>query len=323
MAKLPPGNIFIPPRGMALRGVLYTTVSHGVLTLRSWPRKQPTVPTARATENRKRLAYSSIASLYMDAHQQEFSRELARRTTLNQRDLLMMALFGRIGTIVLTTGRKLYSMASVRDVSNLLDALSQIPGTMLYRGANIWQPIAGGADGDVLTWQPGDIPQWAAGAGGGASESFQLMPPIVPNIASVAFTTGNLALRPIRPSQNMSLTGVRLPIFSLTATAQAFPVIYAANPAGNGAAGGTKAGQGAQVTIAPGILSLPFAAPILLTANQWYWAGVAITGTGNITFMRSDDAHTFSYFAQTTATAPTTAPAITSATGNGGGWWLW
>lgn len=167
MVKLPPGTIGVPPRGMALRGDVYIRPHAGGFIVTTWPKKRPTPRNAKEADARSMLQVATIASLYMDAHQTLFSRELSKRTGLAPRDHLMMALFNRVGHWTLRDGRKLYSMASIQDVSALLDTLGQVPGDILVRGKDWWYRLPPGNPGDVLTVDPDGMLTWLPASGGG------------------------------------------------------------------------------------------------------------------------------------------------------------
>lgn len=167
MVRLPPGSLLIPPRGQSLRGVWYTKTIGGRTYICKWPRAQPTARNEREAHARSMLAVAASCTAYMSAQEQAFSRELSKRTTLLPRDMLMMSLFGRVGYVVTLDGRKVYSMASMQDVSNLLDTIAQTRGDVMFRGPTWWQRLPIGTLGQVLTVSPEGLPQWAPGGGGG------------------------------------------------------------------------------------------------------------------------------------------------------------
>lgn len=169
MAKLPPANLLIPPRGASLRGAYYTTLTPHGLTIRSWPKPQPRPRTERERVARDNIATATRVSIYIDALFQEFSRELSKRTTLLPRDMLIIGLFGRVGVVTHKSGTKVFSMAAVQDVSDLLDAIAQLKGDIIFRGSNWWQRLPAGQPGQVLAVSGDGTPEWIDGGGGGGS----------------------------------------------------------------------------------------------------------------------------------------------------------
>jgi hypothetical protein len=76
----------------------------------------------------------------------------------------MMALYARMGVVVLNTGRKIYSMPSIQDVSDLFDAIIQLKGGMVVRGTERWDGILPGIPGQVLSILPDGEVAWADNA---------------------------------------------------------------------------------------------------------------------------------------------------------------
>lgn len=167
MAKIPPDAYALPARGTALRGLAYTQVRNGRMVWVRWPRKRPTAGSPENQTRRDNIALAARVSIYMDVHQQMFARKVSERGPLQPRDLLMAALFRRIGTVVTREGRKIYSMAAMQDVSDLLDSIGQVEGTILYRGPTWWMALAPGVPDQVLTVDADGSPAWMPSQGGG------------------------------------------------------------------------------------------------------------------------------------------------------------
>lgn len=167
MVKLPPGLIFHTPRTPSFKGRWYVRDFRGGWVLAAWPRRQPTPANARVKEQQDRFRLVNQATLYMDAHQQQFARDIAAVTQLAPRDLLVMALYGRGWYISTLDGRKLISMAARNSISEVLDAIAQTPGSVMFRGEDWWSPLDPGTEGFVLTMGADGHPAWAPGGGGG------------------------------------------------------------------------------------------------------------------------------------------------------------
>jgi hypothetical protein len=62
--------------------------------------------------------------------------------------------------VVLTSGRKIFSVAAYQDVSLLLDAIGQIPGMVLFRDQDWWKALQPRLENDVLRLNADLKPEW-------------------------------------------------------------------------------------------------------------------------------------------------------------------
>jgi hypothetical protein len=86
---------------------------------------------------------------------------------LPARDVFSSAMNGLLWVIEDESGRRWYSMAHRERISRSLDVFSQERGSLLVRGAEIWEPLLPGQPGDVLTITDQGVPGWMPGGGGG------------------------------------------------------------------------------------------------------------------------------------------------------------
>lgn len=321
--KLPPDNLLIPPRGASLRGLAYTRVQNGKLVWCAWPSPAQRNRSTAEEHNRWLFGWMSTAANYQPPDAQVFSRAVADRTVLAARDIMIAAMYGRFGHILRSDGRKLYPMPAIQDVSSLLDAIGQTPGDLLVRGPSLWQRVPLGVPAQVLTVQPDGSLAWNTPTSGAGLPPFMQVPAIQPAFASANFAQNNYAASIILPQQNVTVTGVRIFVKAPGATTTGLPAIYTANPSGLNLAGGALVAQGSPVTLAAGIVDMPFAAPVNLAAGTWYYFGPCIRGTGGTTLARLDHAGDAAVFAQSGATMPSTAPANSNTQQTYAGWWLY
>lgn len=189
MAKTPLGGSFGPRRGVSIRGRFYTVDTPNGVVIKRWPRPQPTPRTQAEADNRKLLAQAARATAYMSSGSQEFAREIAKRSRLLPRDMLLIALFNRLGYVIFPDGRKVFSMVAMQDVSALLDALGQTEGDLLVRGEDWWIRIPKGDPDTYLHIADDGSFEWATvGGGGGGSGSGARMSKQSGNQAVPAFT---------------------------------------------------------------------------------------------------------------------------------------
>jgi len=141
----------------------------GTLRVRKWPKKRPGPlhPNQQFWVDWFRQA--NILAKYAAAPDIISARRMTDGTPLMPRDVQLMAMRGRLFYLTATDGRKIYSVAARDDVSESLDTLSQIPGSILARSSSLWVPILPGPSGTVLTSTgEGNLPVWAPGGGGGS-----------------------------------------------------------------------------------------------------------------------------------------------------------
>lgn len=287
MVKLPPGSFMIPFRGAALRGQFYTREVNGRLYAARWPRSQKTARTAREADNRQLLKLAASITKYMSPQEQQFSRELAKATKLSARDLLMISLFNRIGVVVLRDGRKIFTMASIQDVSAILDALGQTPGDLLVRGDPFWTNIPKGANGTFLSInEDGDF-EWVEVGGGGGGGYFTGMtgaPDFTGGNTTSAFATkGFIATA----RTNLSITAMGWFVDQAGSGDTYRGVVADANPS-TGVIGSTinLTPTHSSGSTDPRAIRTAFSTPVTLTAGQAYFFGLQVTSGSGTTAAR-------------------------------------
>lgn len=145
--------------------------------IREWRGKQ--IVQAKPRRGRKELSerqqiavdkfkQAAILAKTCAPSQQITADALTKNTQFFARDLIYMAMYGTLAAIQLDDGRKLFSVAANQNVSDLIDALAQRVGEMLFRNVDGWEPIPVGEPDDVLTFRDGR-PQWLPASGGGGA----------------------------------------------------------------------------------------------------------------------------------------------------------
>lgn len=163
------------------------------------------------------------------------------------------------------------------DIETLLDSISNVRGSVLYRGAAGWAALAPGTSGDVLTTGGvGADPAWAAGGGG--SNVVETWPAVMSSNDTGAFATLADLLVP-RVSVSVSSILAAFNNATIGNTYNAF--IATVNPT-TGAITGTVATGTAFTTLATGFQTRAFAiTPVTLNAGTAYIIALVITsGTG-------------------------------------------
>lgn len=95
----------------------------------------------------------------------EIVAELKRQELLSRvmaRDIWSSAANGLLLYFEDSEGRRIYSMAHVERVSRSLDVFTQVTGSLLVRGIDVWEGLPPGPDGAVLVARgPGRLPEWS------------------------------------------------------------------------------------------------------------------------------------------------------------------
>lgn len=139
----------------------------GTLRVRKWPKKRGPPKSAKQAWWVDWFVQANRLAKYADGASMARSIAMTKGSGLYPRDVLLMAMRGRLYNWVDSDGWRWYSMAAIGDISNSLDVLGQTVGDILVRAVDRWRPPAPGGAGQVLTNQgPGAPPIWSAPPGG-------------------------------------------------------------------------------------------------------------------------------------------------------------
>lgn len=151
------------------RGVSYSYVRNGLEITAKWPRSRGRSLKANTREQMEYFRQVQDAFKLMDPKLAIAIRNAVAGTPLMPRDLFLKAISGRLAYFIEPNGRRIFSVAGMKSVSDNLDILGQVTGDLLFRGLELWERLEIGAEGQVLTVGPDLIPVWAAGGGGGGA----------------------------------------------------------------------------------------------------------------------------------------------------------
>lgn len=149
-------------RRPSLRGVTYIRVSNGQEIAVKWPHGRGKRIHPKTAEQMEFFRQAQWAFKYSAWQVQQQITQAVKGTAIMPRDLFLMIVSGRLFDIMLPDGTRVYPMAGVKDISASLDWISQVPGSMLWRGEELW----GGTeppelDGLVLTSMGSvEAPKW-------------------------------------------------------------------------------------------------------------------------------------------------------------------
>lgn len=171
MAKIFPGPL-APPSVPRVRGQIITNVRQdGTLQVQKWPRKR-----GKAREGYdlyRQLEFRLVASWASNPEPiaLQTAMELADGSDNVPRDLIMMASYGTLYEIRRENGQlaEVYRVVAP-NAQLILDQVTDVPGSILYRAQIGWIGLPPGNNSFVLTMS-GNVPMWlpvTGGGGGGA-----------------------------------------------------------------------------------------------------------------------------------------------------------
>ena len=155
-------------RSPSYRGRVIIYAQRGVLRVAKWPRKRGTPKSAKQRWWNDWFTQANLLAKYADPMSQARAIQMTKGSGLYPRDVLLEAMRGRLYWWADETGWKWFPMAATQDVSNSLDTVAQVVGSILVRALDRWRAPALGNLDEVLTLKGPDlIPEWAAPGGGG------------------------------------------------------------------------------------------------------------------------------------------------------------
>lgn len=167
MAKIGPPDARLVARLPALRGrLVFRDNGRGTLVAQAWPkkRKRPLHPTT--VEQSSRFGAVVKLTKYIAPDEYVASLSVTAHTGLYPRDLLVKAIYGKLVALHQNQGRIYVPMATLLQISALLDLITNQEGQGLVRGPEYWEPGEFGGGG--ANW---DYPIWDAFVDTGTSTS--------------------------------------------------------------------------------------------------------------------------------------------------------
>lgn len=165
----------------------------GVLRVRKWPKKRGPPKSAKQAFWVDWFIQANRLAKYADGMSLARAIEMTKDSGLYPRDVLLMAMRGRLYNWVDQDGWRWYSVAAIGDISESLDVLGQTVGDILVRAVDRWRPPPAGSVGQVLTHAgPAAPPVWAPSTGVGGFVGGALVRKTanqsIPNIAWTVLT---------------------------------------------------------------------------------------------------------------------------------------
>lgn len=317
-------------RRPSFQGNVVMRVQRGIEVAAAWPPKMK--KSARKLQAERMEFFRQVQWAWKftyPAYVQQLTAAV-KGTPLLPRDLYLSQMAGRLLGLQLPNGAWIVSVAVQNDVSETLDYLTSIPGSILIRGEEGWIGLNPGALGQVLTMGAApDLPSWedAGGGGGGAGT---LIPR--PSPGNMRFTTtsniaGNISMLLTHAPLEVDtlIARLRLPTRS-NPSGNWKPVIYdwgAIDDQPQVTTGAALVATGPAVTMSAGInmVDMPFDAPTLLPGGRLYLVGWHRNG-GSLQLSQTALNETRTFYSTTTVLAapPAALPAMSISTGAGVSW---
>ena len=144
---LAPGN-----RLPSLKGVVMIDTFRGAPRVRKWPAKRGPPKTEQHRRQVEMFTWAQAMAKGQPGRTHAAAIDLTKRTGFYPRDVMTAALYGTAWRIALSNGTVYTSMANALTVSENLDLISHVPGSVLVRGTDRWQGVPSPAL--QATWFP-------------------------------------------------------------------------------------------------------------------------------------------------------------------------
>jgi len=256
----------------------------GTFVLQAPPKKRGPARSGWPYKNQLLFAWVEKQTRILEPRMRQTCEELARNTVYTWRDIATMMILGTYYAIELPDGTLIEgARMSNPDPQYILDLVTQVVGSILYRADVGWIGLAPGTAGDVLT-QGGSGPAWAPPTGGGGA-TLTAEEITAPQGVHVAFSGTSLganftSLFALWLPAGIACTGVRFFCMGGAGGATVKGALYDCGPTGTGSGPlNLLASDTTGITPAAGVNSSPFAAPFTTTYSGYHFAGWNLTGS--------------------------------------------
>lgn len=161
--------------GPSLRGLIYQYERNGAWVTSKWPAPRGKKATKKQQEARQAFKDVMLAMKLTAPNIQTVHRAAASGTPMLPRDTLMAALYGNGPSINFYSGKVIKPMTNKYMASTVLDAIGWEPGSLLWRGADTWEVVPAGLEGQFLQSNGSDkAPEWVQPPAGEPSRIYQM-----------------------------------------------------------------------------------------------------------------------------------------------------
>jgi hypothetical protein len=195
--------------GLKIAGSLrvFWSNKHQRFIARGWPTKAPPMTPARRASIQR---FKDVVQLIKTNAPEDVmaAEEFTANSPFLVRDVLMMAATGKLVSAYMADGTYWTGLnMAFPEIQTYLDSISNVRGTILFRGAQNWIALEPGDAGDVLTTHgAGADPDWAPSSGGGGSEVNYFGMTNAPSLAS--YGSNGAVYIPVLVQANQTMKGV-------------------------------------------------------------------------------------------------------------------
>jgi hypothetical protein len=244
-----------------------------------WPKKRGKKISPKQAQAMLDLTNATLVMKYLDPAAIINATKLAGRGIVLPRDLLLMMLYGRLWTVGIADHGWVYSMASLIDMSALLDMFEQTPGSLLFRASDFWDGLPPGPEGYRLQMNAEGLPEWLLPppVGSGFISGFSQVG-FAPARSTTAFATKGCI---VMPDQDIEISDIVYG-FDANGGAQTIAVTIAHLDAFTSTAAIDAIVSGPTTPVSrpngPGIYAVPPTVPTVLQGGEPYLIALSRTG---------------------------------------------
>jgi len=272
------------PKPQAKGAISIRYTKHGVVA-QKWPAKGKPIRTYMRAAGVGAFQWAIQQIKDADPMDVQAAIELVKGTGLMPRDALLAAMYGKGIEFTTEDGTTYRHLAmSERSIQGLLDTISNVPGTILYRDNDTWRGLEPGVPGQVLqTNGPAEVPTWEnpGGAGGGYPGNWLLAPVGASNHAAGA---NSLTIQGLFVPRGYTVTKLGFWAMATNPTVKFELGLYKDFVLGTG----TKLSDGGGIrtgTVAKTYYEFTLDTPYLATDDVQVWAALNSNG-GGVTYLQ-------------------------------------
>jgi len=177
-------------------------VSMGKERVRAWPRPRGANQAPSVVRNQMLFRNYSWAIKYLAPEMMTQIYDARQGMPLLPRDVAMMMLSGTLLWFSTPNGKAIYSMAALQAVSQSLDAIGQIQGSVLVRGEQYWEAVPYSPGGQPWWFSPPDMTSWTFLSGDGTQLTSTYDPLAGTSVEVGAISPGDLRRIAVMPIPN-------------------------------------------------------------------------------------------------------------------------
>lgn len=155
----------VPRKAPSMKGEIIVRTWRGIPVAQKWPKRRTRPLNPKNQEQAEKFLAVTKVNARVNWQQRVAAYEATKGTPFYPRDVLTMTHYGTLFWFLGDDGRRIYSMSNAQTVSESLDVLSQIEGSILTRSGGLWVPVDPGLKNNVLYYPADGAPPEPIGQG--------------------------------------------------------------------------------------------------------------------------------------------------------------